>query len=191
MHEIGFETFTFKKLADKINSTEAGIYRYFENKHKLLIYLTSWYFCWLKTYIKYLTNNVTSPEDKLNKIIELLASPVVDDEQTIYIDESLLHPVIVSEGSKSYLTKQVEDDNKQNFFQPYKELCTLIGNIILECNPSYKFPKSLASTIIEVAHFQNFFMHNISSLTDFSKKNAKVGLVDFLKDLTFSSIQKG
>jgi AcrR family transcriptional regulator len=41
--ELGFEHFTFKKLATKINSTEASIYRYFENKHLLLVYLSNWY----------------------------------------------------------------------------------------------------------------------------------------------------
>ena len=39
IEELGFEKFTFKKLAIKIESTEASIYRYFQNKHKLLIYL--------------------------------------------------------------------------------------------------------------------------------------------------------
>ena len=37
IHQLGFEDFTFKKLAEEIHSTEAGVYRYFENKHKLLI----------------------------------------------------------------------------------------------------------------------------------------------------------
>ena len=45
--EIGFEKFTFKKLATKIESTEASIYRYFENKHRLLIYLIAWYWNWI------------------------------------------------------------------------------------------------------------------------------------------------
>ncbi|HBY69084.1 MAG TPA: TetR family transcriptional regulator, partial [Flavobacteriaceae bacterium] len=56
IEEIGFEGFTFKKLGDRIQSPEASIYRYFENKHKLLLYLTSWYWSWkeyqlvIKTY---------------------------------------------------------------------------------------------------------------------------------------------
>ena len=41
--EIGFEQFTFKKLAIKINSTEASVYRYFDSKHTLLVYITLWY----------------------------------------------------------------------------------------------------------------------------------------------------
>ena len=36
LDEIGFEAFTFKKLALALSSTEASIYRYFENKHRLL-----------------------------------------------------------------------------------------------------------------------------------------------------------
>ena len=34
--EIGFEAFTFKKLGEKIQSNESSIYRYFENKHKII-----------------------------------------------------------------------------------------------------------------------------------------------------------
>jgi hypothetical protein len=190
IYKLGFEVFTFKKLAEEIGSTEAGIYRYFENKHKLLIYITAWYFGWIEFQINFQTNNIKDQKVKLHKIIRLLTSPIEDDKQTSYIDESLLHPVIVAEGSKAYLTKQVEENNNLEFFQPYKDLCTLIGNVILAYNPNYKFPKSLASTIVEIAHFQNFFMHNLTSLTDFSKRNKETEIVEFLNDLVFSSLDK-
>ena len=190
IYKLGFEAFTFKKLAEEIGSTEAGIYRYFENKHKLLIYITAWYFGWIEFQINFQTNNIKDHKVKLQKIINLLTSPIEDDKQTSYIDESLLHPVIVAEGSKAYLTKQVAEDNKSEFFQPYKDLCTLIGNVILAYNPTYRFPKSLASTIVEIAHFQNFFMHNLSSLTDFSKRNKETEIVEFLNDLVFSSLDR-
>ena len=190
IYKLGFEAFTFKKLAEEISSTEAGIYRYFENKHKLLIYITAWYFGWIEFQINFQTNNIKDHKVKLQKIINLLTSPIEDDKQTSYIDESLLHPVIVAEGSKAYLTKQVAEDNKLEFFQPYKDLCTLIGNVILAYNPNYKFPRSLASTIVEIAHFQNFFMHNLSSLTDFSKRNKETEIVEFLNDLVFSSLDR-
>ena len=39
--KVGFEAFNFKKLAQYMGSTEASVYRYFENKHLLLIYLVS------------------------------------------------------------------------------------------------------------------------------------------------------
>ena len=190
IYKNGFEAFTFKKLAEDIGTTEAGIYRYFENKHKLLVYLTSWYWGWLEFQIRFHTNNIKDPAVRLKKIIKILATAVENDEQTSYLDESLLHQIIITEGSKAYLTKQVGQDNKQKFFQPYKDLCGVIGNIILECNQKYKYPKSLASTIIEMAHFQNFFMHNLPSLTDFGNSKEETAIISFLNDLVFSSIKK-
>ena len=186
----GFEAFTFKKLAEDIGTTEAGIYRYFENKHKLLVYLTAWYWGWLEFQISYHTNNIKNPAVRLKKVIRLLTSTVEDDESTGYVNEGLLHQIVISEGSKAYLTKQVGEDNKQQFFKPYKDLCAVLGKIILECNPKYKYPKSLASTIIEMAHFQNFFMNNLPSLTDFGKTKQEADIVSFLNDLVFSSIKK-
>ena len=187
----GFEAFTFKKLAEDIGTTEAGIYRYFENKHLLLIYIIAWYWGWLEYQISFQTNNVTDPVVKLKKVIKLLATTVEDDAKTSYVNESLLHQIVISEGSKAYLTKQVGEDNKHQFFKPFKDLCAVIGNIILECSPKYKYPRSLATTIIEMAHFQNFFMNNLPSLTDFGKNKEETEVVAFLNDLVFSSIKKG
>lgn len=191
IYKNGFEAFTFKKLAEDIGSTEAGIYRYFENKHRLLVYLTAWYWGWLTFQIRFHTNNIKDPFVKLRKVIDLLAEAVEDDEQTSHLNESLLHQIIIAEGSKAYLTKQVGEDNKQQFFKPYKELCAVIGNIILECNSKYKYPKSLASTIVEMAHFQTFFMNNLPSLTDFGKTKEERDVVAFLNDLVFTSLKKG
>ena len=190
IHKNGYEALTFKKLAEDIGTTEAGIYRYFENKHKLLVYLTDWYWGWLEFQILFQTNNIKDPAIRLQKVIKLLATTIVDDLETSHVNESLLHQIVISEGSKAYLTRQVEQDNKQRFFQPYKDLCAVIGNIILECNPKYKYPKSLASTIIEMAHLQNFFMYNLPSLTDFSKRKDESEIISFLKDLVFKSILK-
>ncbi|MCF8292320.1 MAG: TetR/AcrR family transcriptional regulator [Chitinophagaceae bacterium] len=186
----GIETFTFKKLAAEIGTTEASIYRYFENKHKLLVYLTAWYWGWLEFQISFHTNNIKEPAVKLKRVIKLLTSTVVDDKQTHHINESFLHQIIIAEGSKAYLTKQVGEDNKQQFFKPYKDLCAVIGHIISEVNPKYKYPKSLATTIVEMAHFQNFFMNNLPSLTDFGKTKEESEIIAFLNDLVFSSVKK-
>ena len=190
IYKNGIEGYTFKKLAEDIGTTEASIYRYFENKHKLLIYLTSWYWNWIEFQISFHTNNINDPLVKLKRIITLLAATVEDNEQSGYVNESLLHQIVIAEGSKAYLTKQVEDDNKQQFFKPYKDICAVIGNIILDCNPKYKYPKSLASTIIEIAHFQNFFMNNLPSLTDFGNTKRDEEIIAYLNDLVFSSINK-
>jgi AcrR family transcriptional regulator len=186
----GIEAFTFKKLAAEIGTTEASIYRYFENKHKLLVYLTAWYWGWLEFQISFHTNNIKDPAVKLKRVIKLLTSTVVDDKQTHHINESFLHQIIIAEGSKAYLTKQVGEDNKQQFFKPYKDLCAVIGHIISEVNPKYKYPKSLATTIVEMAHFQNFFMNNLPSLTDFGKTKEESEIITFLNDLVFSSVKK-
>lgn len=191
IYKAGFEAFTFKKLAENIGTTEAGIYRYFENKHKLLVYLTAWYWGWLEFQISFQTNNIADPAIRLKKVINLLATAVEDDEQTNYINESLLHQIIITEGSKAYLTKQVGEDNKQQFFKPYKDLCAVVSVIISECSPEYKYPKSLASTIIEMAHFQNFFMNNLPSLTDFGVAKEESEISAFLNDLVFTSLGKG
>lgn len=185
----GFESFTFKKLAEDIGTTEAGIYRYFENKHKLLMYITAWYWSWLEYRVTIHTLNVKDPVIKLKKTIELLATTVEDDLTTSHVNESILHQIIIAEGSKAYLTKHVTEDNKDQFFKPYKDLCARIGEIILECNPGYKYPKSLSSTIVEMAHFQNFFMHNLPALTDFGKDKNEARVVAFLEELVFSSIK--
>ena len=100
-----------------------------------------------------------------------------DDISTRYVDESILHQIIITEGTKAYLTKRVSEDNKDHLFKPYKDLCAVIGNMILECSPKYKYPKSLASTIIEMAHFQNFFMNNLPSLTDFGQNKDEAEIV--------------
>lgn len=189
IHKNGFELFTFRKLAESIGTTEASIYRYFENKHRLLIYLTAWYWNWLEYQINFQTNNIKNSMDKLKKIIKILTSTVKDDYSTDHIDESILHQIIITEGSKVYLTKHVNKDNKDQLFKPYKDLCASIGNIILECNPNYKYPKSLASTIIEMAHFQNFFMKNLPSLTDFGTSKDTNDIVLFLEELVLSSIK--
>ena len=190
IHKNGFESFTFKKLAEDIGTTEAGVYRYFENKHRLLIYITAWYWCWLEYRVIINTSNIQDPKVKLKRAILLLATTIEDDIRTSHVDESILHQIIIVEGSKTYLTKHVSEDNKDQFFKPYKDLCAKIGNIILECNPKYKYPKSLSSTIIEMAHFQNFFMNNLPSLTDFANTKKESAIVSFLEDLVFSAIKK-
>ena len=191
IHKTGLEAFTFKKLAEDIGTTEAGVYRYFTNKHILLIYLTSWYWGWLEFQISFHTNNIKDPTIRLKKAIKLLAVAVEDDKKTNHINETLLHELIIAEGSKAYLTKQVGADNKQQFFKPYKDLCAVIAKIISEINPKYKYPNSLASTIIEMAHFQNFFMTNLPSLTDFGNTKGKTEIICFLNDLAFSNIKNG
>ncbi|WP_368506460.1 TetR/AcrR family transcriptional regulator [Tenacibaculum sp. 1_MG-2023] len=61
----GFEHFNFKKLGKLIGSNESSIYRYFKSKHKLLVYLTSWYCGWIQYSLVIETYSISSPKEKL------------------------------------------------------------------------------------------------------------------------------
>ena len=67
INEIGFEEITFRKLAERMGTKEASIYRYFENKHRLLVYLVAWYWKWLDFQVIFETNNLTDPREKLER----------------------------------------------------------------------------------------------------------------------------
>jgi AcrR family transcriptional regulator len=186
--EIGFEAFTFKKLAVEIGTTEASIYRYFENKHRLLIYLVAWYWSWLEYQIIFQTNNINEPIARLKRIIYLLSNEIKDDESTYHINEEILQKIVIHEGAKSYLTKHVTEDNKDHLFKPYKDVCALFADAILACNPNYPYPKSLASTVIEMSHFQYFFLKHLPSLTDFNNTKDSNQIVQYLEHLVFTSL---
>ena len=190
IHRMGFEVFTFKKLAVEIGTTEASIYRYFENKHRLLLYIVDWYWSWQEYRLIFQTNNIKDPEEKIKIAIRLLSAQVEDDMTTTYIDEKLLYEIVMAEGAKSYLTKHVTEDNKARFFKPFKDLCARIAGFIGEYNADYSFPFSLSSTIIEMAHSQKFYMQNLPALTDFGTSKDGSKIIPFLESLIFSSIKK-
>jgi len=187
IQEMGFECFTFKKLGKKIGSNESSIYRYFENKHKLLLYLTSWYWGWIEYQLVFDTNSIPSSEDKLRKAIEIITRTIKEDSSFSHINEVLLNKIVINEYSKSYLTKEVDQENKDGYFSIYKRLTTRIKDMIIDVNREYQYPASLASTIIEGALHQHFLKEHFSSLTDC---NDKVTPSNYFIDLVFHSLKK-
>src|SRR6476659_11033551 len=186
--KLGFEVFTFKKLAEEISTTEATVYRYFENKHRLLNYIVSWYWHWLDYQVMFNTYNITNAEEKIKKINAILTWQLYSHHASDdYYNLEDLHQLIIAESSKVYLTKHVSEDNEYQLFKPYKQLCTRISDIFREYNPEYPYSRSLASTMIEMAHFQDFFMANLPSLTDFSETKNLKNISDFLNSLAFSA----
>jgi len=188
--ELGFEAFTFKKLAEQIKTTEATVYRYFENKHRLLVYIVTWYWHWLDYQVMFHTHNIEDHEQNIHTVVDILTWQL--GEKLTMKDVSLedLHMIIITESSKVYLTKHVSEDNQAKMFKPYKDLCERISNLFLKHNPDYQYPRSLASTVVEMAHFQDFFMQNLPSLTDFSETKSLKNVKDFLVSLIFSSLNK-
>ncbi|MDP5171429.1 MAG: TetR/AcrR family transcriptional regulator [Bacteroidia bacterium] len=169
--EIGFEQATFKKLAEGIGSTEASIYRYFENKHKLLIYLVSWYWNWLEYQLMFSTNNVPSAEDRLKIAMKVISQPHTFQSDLLHIDAEALHRIVVGESPKAYLSKEVDGDNKEGYFMSYKRLCACIADICREINPTYAYPTALVSTMVESAHNQSFFAQHLPRLTEIKNGN--------------------
>lgn len=164
--EIGFEAFTFRKLAQQIGTTEASVYRYFENKHRLLLYLSCWYCRWMDYRLMLATANIESAEERLKRAIMVLVQQVEQDSEFSHIDEVKLNRIIISESSKAYLNKMVDQENKDGFFADYKELVQRVSEIIEEINPEYKYPHMLVSTLIEGAHLQRYFADHLPRLTD-------------------------
>lgn len=186
--DLGFEAFTFKKLAVKIKSTEASVYRYFENKHKLLLYLTSWYWGWMEYRLVFSIANITSPEERLTKSIRLITENVEEDSSFGYINEIILNRIVIAESSKSYLIKDVDEVNKEGVFGAYKKLVGRISDIITEMNPDYKYPHMLISTVIEGAHHQRFFAEHLPRLTDEVK--GEDSIVNFYTDMVLKSVKE-
>ncbi|HIP32857.1 MAG TPA: TetR/AcrR family transcriptional regulator [Crocinitomicaceae bacterium] len=181
INEMGFEAFTFKKLGIAINSPESSIYRYFNNKQSLLIYLTSWYWTWTEYRLVFATTNVASPEERLNKCIEIITQPVEVDDDISYVNEILLSEIIFSESLKAYHTKNVAEKNKIGSFQAYKNVVQRISDIVMEINPLFEYPHMLISTIIEGAHQQKYFAEHLPALTD--KIKDKNAITEFYKEM--------
>jgi AcrR family transcriptional regulator len=183
--EIGFESFTFRKLGKRIGSNESSIYRYFENKHKFLLYLTSWYWGWLEYRLAFATNNIPNAREKLEKAIEILTKATEEDSDISHVNEVLLNKIVINESSKSYLTKSVDLENKDGYFIIYKRLVNRMSRIIQEVNPGYPYPLSLASTVMEGALHQHFLRDHFQSITDCSDT---LRPTDYFKHLVFNTI---
>ncbi|TGE29066.1 TetR/AcrR family transcriptional regulator [Hymenobacter metallicola] len=187
--EIGFEQFTFKKLAQRIDSTEASLYRYFENKHRLLVYLVSWYWASLRFQIRFHTHNLAEPRQRLRLVLQILTRAHYDDPTTPLLDEAALYRVVVNEASKSYLTREVDEDNKAGLFREHKGLVADVAAIVEQIKPDYAYPHALASTLLEAARKQLFYAQHLPSLTDAkAQETTETDILAFLEGLAFGAL---
>ncbi|WP_205512104.1 TetR/AcrR family transcriptional regulator [Longitalea arenae] len=185
IYKLGFEQFTIKKLATEINTTEATIYRYFESKHRILLYILNWYWSYMEFLLVFKLQNVKQPREKLKIIVELLTNELPASSGLYDYDKRSLNQVVITESSKVYLIKEVAEINKDEVFKPYKDLCAKISDVIKEYNPQYKYPKSLSTTLIEASHQQQFFSINLPRLTDNKSKNNAEFTSQFIQDMLF------
>ncbi len=185
--EIGFENFTFKKLGEKIGSNESSIYRYFENKHKLLVYLCSWYWSWIEYKMVFKLTNIDDPMEKLKRAITVVTEKAEEDHSIPHINEAILCRIIIAEFTKILHTKEVDEENKEGFFVIYKNVINRIVMLIIEVNSDYLYPKSLASSIIEGALHQYFLNDHLKSITNC---NDEITPTDFYLNLITSILKK-
>jgi AcrR family transcriptional regulator len=185
IYELGFEQFTFKKLATELNSTEATIYRYFENKHRLLLYILNWYWCYLEFLVTFKLENVTDKKEQLKIIVHLLTHEPDGSTNPSDYNKKLLNQIVIAESSKVYLIKEVAEINKNEVFKPYKDLCAKIAEVITAYNPGYRYPRSLSTTLIETAHQQQYFSVNLPKLTDVSPATKTEFTSHFMEDFLF------
>ena len=187
INEIGFESFTFKKLGTKIGSNESSIYRYFESKHKLLLYLSSWYWAWLEYKLVFRINNIECKEKVLKRAITAITETPRKDETFGFINEEELHHIIVQESSKAFHTIDVDEENKNGYFVIYRRLVERLSKIISAYNPNYSYPLTLANTIVQGSLKQNFLHRHFKQLSDF-KESDDEPITQFFQHLTFKSL---
>jgi len=188
IQELGFEHFTFKKLALKMSTTEASIYRYFENKHRLLLYILNWYWSYMEFLVDFTVQNIENPKEKLTLIINLFTQALPESSSLLDYNKSFLNQIVLSESSKVYLIKEVKEINSFQVFKPYKDLCNKIAEVMLSLNPTYAYSRSLSSTLIETAHSQQYFSKNLPRLTDISSDKDEKFVFNFLSQIVFSAL---
>ena len=104
--ELGLESFTFKKLATELETTESTIYRYFENKHKLLIYLISWYWGWMEYNMVLSSINIVDPIERLKNTIDTICNPLKREIAHEYFILEPLHEIIIEESLKAFFDQE-------------------------------------------------------------------------------------
>ena len=147
--------------------------------------MASWYWGWLEYKLVFATNSISNAEEKLQRALEIITSATEEDRSVSHVNEVLLNKIVINEYSKSYLTKEVDAENREGYFVIYKRLVKRISDMIVGVDPNYLYPSSLASTIVEGALHQYFLKEHFSSLTDC---NDAIGPTQFLTDLVFNAL---
>lgn len=186
MDELGLEAFTFKKLAKRIGCTEVSIYNYFPNKHRLLQYYFQLYWLWLRQLCGRHAEKEVDPRIALEKLVETICGVWTEEVPVLPLDAKLLRKLVIEEGMKSYLHKNVDADNAKRLFLPYKELSAFVAERLQACRGDIPMPRSFATTLIEMAHSLPFAMEHLPSLTELSDQKSLRHVAQHLKHRTLT-----
>jgi AcrR family transcriptional regulator len=181
----GLESFTFRKLASEMGSTESTIYRYFRNKQQLLQYLMSMYWSTLEWKIAFATANVENGVSGVDKLIEVLSDPLKNEVKTHSAHLFHLHNIAIRESAKTYdpeLTKKIQ----VGYISAYSDLIERISKIITTAQPRYKYSRSIAVALVETAHHLSYF-HSIHP--DVVEPPTQGALKQILHHIAFTAIK--
>ncbi|MBT8231279.1 MAG: TetR/AcrR family transcriptional regulator [Saprospiraceae bacterium] len=166
LSEKGFQCFNFKMLASSMKSTEASVYRYFENKQMLLVYLTSWYWEYLDYLIMIHTTNIEDPKKRLRIAIKTIVDGASHESQLDYINLKKLHKIIVEQSSKVIKSKKIENCKKQNLFSNFENLNDNLAKMIISCDSNFKYPSTLATNMLKMAIDHTYYAEHLCSVTE-------------------------
>jgi len=179
--ELGFEQFTFKKLAQSVGTTEASVYRYFASKQKLLLYLINWYWGRLEYRLLLQTQGGTV-KDRLDKALDLVL--LLTATSMSFAIEKRLQRIVIHEAPKVFLTKAVDADHQTGYHSIYTEIVRYVSGLVRAYKPSCKYPEMLVSTLLEGSLQQRFFSEHLPEVTNASEQEDAVAV--FYKQLFFS-----
>ncbi len=164
--ELGYDKFTFKKLGQKINSTEASIYRYFKNKHSLLVYLSAWYWEFLLYHIQVHTMSIDDPREQLKTAIHNLVNISASAKNQSILDMCKLQSIVNEQFYKIVRTKKVMAQNDSGYFESYKKLCSALASIFNNIDSTFEYPMTMATSVVEMSINNHFCCNNLPSLTE-------------------------
>jgi AcrR family transcriptional regulator len=186
LHSEGLESFTFKKLALTLGSTESTIYRYFINKHQLMMYLASWYWSLLEWKVVFATANMELPSAMMDKALKVLANPV-DESSMEFFDEKKLRDIVISYGFNSVEIKNLKKKDRIGYFLAYSNLSSRFEEIIILHNKNFKNPKAMATTLIETSNFQLLLKLRLPELTD--EHASETTLYNLLSQMAYKALE--
>ena len=132
--------------------------------------------------------NISSPDERLRRAVTLLTERIEEDGAFEHINEVKLNRIVICDSSKTYLTRDVDNENSEGIFLGYKELVDRVSDIVLEVNAEYKYPHMLISTVIEGSHHQRYFAQHLPRLTDIVE--GEDSITKFYTDMVVKAISE-
>lgn len=181
----GIDSFNFKKLAIAIQTTEASAYRYFDNKHKFLLYVINIYYGWMEYSIAVAEYEEKKTENKIKRAIESIIAPNHMPVDNVEFAKNI-RKVAIQEGVKLHFNLHIKDEIKNGSMTCYSRLTQRLSGLIRNIAPHYQFSEPLANLVIESV-FHQLFQIGIMSKSDVVKHEKKIQL--FLTQLIQQTIK--